>query len=163
MKADPLNTFSLQLQPLSDIHFNPDYDHDGIRKAHRPTLFALTGIAVFILLTGVTNFVNLATAQSVQRAKEIGIRKVLGASATNIVSLLSKEIVILVIIALLIASPAAWYFMHGWLQDFAYRINISWWVFGASGLSALAVAMLSISLQALKAATANPLKSLRSE
>lgn len=103
MKADPLNKFSFQLQPLSDIHFNSDYDHDGIRKANRPTLFILTGIALFILLIGVINFVNLATAQSIQRAKEIGLRKVLGSSRVRLVVQFYTETVIVVLVAALIA------------------------------------------------------------
>jgi putative ABC transport system permease protein len=81
----------------------------------------------------------------------------------GIVQLLSKDFVRLVLISFLIAVPAAWYFMHKWLQDFAYRIQISWWVFIIAGLLALAIALLTISMQAIKAAVANPVKNLRSE
>ena len=100
---------------------------------------------------------------SVQRIKEVGIRKVLGATAGNIVYLFSKEFIILIAIAFAIATPIAWYFMHQWLQDYVYRINISWWLFAASGLVAIIIALATISFQAIKAAIANPVKSLRTE
>ena len=87
----------------------------------------------------------------------------LGASVTNIVGLLSKDFIKLVAFALLIASPVAWYFMNKWLQDFAYRINIGWWVFVIAGLWLLLIALLTVSFQAIKAAIANPVKSLRTE
>jgi ABC-type antimicrobial peptide transport system permease subunit len=100
---------------------------------------------------------------AVQRIKEVGIRKVLGATAGNIVYLFSKEFIILISIAFLIATPLAWYFMNKWLQDYAYRINISWWLFAAGGLAAIIIALVTISFQAIKAAIANPVKSLRTE
>jgi putative ABC transport system permease protein len=93
----------------------------------------------------------------------VGIRKVLGASVTNIIGLLSKDFLKLVIIALLIAIPLAWYFMHNWLQDFAYRINIGWWVFAITGFAAVSIALITVSFQAIKAAISNPVKSLRTE
>ena len=98
-----------------------------------------------------------------RRKREIGIRKVLGASIANIVRMLSKDFIIMVIVALLIASPIAWYFMNRWLQDFTYRTNISWWVFIIAGLAAILIALITISLQAIKAAVANPVKSLKTE
>jgi putative ABC transport system permease protein len=88
---------------------------------------------------------------------------VLGASVINIVALLSKDFIKLVIIAFVIASPLAWWIMHNWLQDFAYRINISWWIFLGAGLLAIVIALATISFQAVKAAIANPVKSLRTE
>jgi len=99
----------------------------------------------------------------VQRIKEVGIRKVLGATAGNIVYLFSKEFIILIAIAFAIATPVAWYFMHQWLEDYAYRINIGWWIFLIAGVAAILIALLTISFQAIKAAIANPVKSLRSE
>ncbi len=106
---------------------------------------------------------GLTTFAAQQRVKEIGIRKVLGASVGSIVSLLSKDFLKLVGIALLVAVPIAWYYMHRWLQDFAYRIDIKWWVFLIAAIIAALVALLTISFQAFKAAVANPVKSLRTE
>ena len=118
------------------------------------------GITIFISCLGLF---GLALFTTEKRAKEISIRKILGASVTNIAAMLSKDFVILVIIALLIASPIALYFMNQWLQDFAYRINISWWMFTAAGLFAILIVLITVSFQAIKSATANPVKSLRSE
>jgi hypothetical protein len=117
-------------------------------------------ITIFISCIGLFGLA-LFTAQ--KRAKEISIRKILGASITNIVTMLSRDFVILIIISLLIASPIAWYFMSGWLQSFAYRINISLWVFILAGAAAIFIALLTISFQAVKAVIANPVKSLRTE
>ncbi len=118
------------------------------------------GISVFLACLGLLGLAGLAV---VNRTKEIGIRKVLGASVQSIVALLSKDFVKLVAVALLIASPLAWYFMNSWLKDFAYHINIGWWVFLLSGFIATVTAALTISTQAIKAALANPVKSLRAE
>jgi len=98
-----------------------------------------------------------------QRVKEIGVRKVLGANVSTIVALLSKDFLKLVLIAAIIAFPVAWYAMHNWLQDFAYRINIQWWVFVVAGILAALIALITVSFQAIKAALANPVKSLRTE
>ena len=117
-------------------------------------------IAIFLSCLGLY---GLASFMAVQRIKEVGIRKVLGASAGNIVYLFSKEFILLILIAFLIATPLAWYFMHQWLQDYVYRINISWWLFAAGGLGAILIALLTVSFQAIKAAIANPVKSLRTE
>ncbi len=117
-------------------------------------------IAIFLSCLGLY---GLASFMAVQRIKEVGIRKVLGATIANIVYLFSKEFIILIAIAFLIATPLAWYYMHQWLQNYAYRINISWWLFAAGGLAAIAIALATISFQAIKAAIANPVKSLRTE
>jgi putative ABC transport system permease protein len=117
-------------------------------------------IAIFLSCLGLY---GLASFMAVQRIKEVGIRKVLGASAGNIVYLFSKEFIILIAIAFAIATPIAWYYMHQWLQDYVYRIKISWWLFAAGGLAATIIALATISFQAIKAARANPVKSLRSE
>jgi putative ABC transport system permease protein len=117
-------------------------------------------IAIFLSCLGLY---GLASFMAVQRIKEVGIRKVLGATTGNIVYLFSKEFVILIAIAFAIATPLAWYYMHQWLQDYAYRINISWWLFAAGGLAAIIIALATISFQAIKAAIANPVKSLRTE
>ncbi|CAN5821293.1 ABC transporter permease [soil metagenome] len=117
-------------------------------------------IAIFLSCLGLY---GLASFMAAQRIKEVGIRKVLGATAGNIVYLFSKEFIILISIAFLIASPIAWYFMNQWLQDYVYRINISWWIFLAGGLVSIIIALATISFQAIKAAVANPVKSLRNE
>jgi putative ABC transport system permease protein len=98
-----------------------------------------------------------------QRRKEIGIRKVLGATVAAIVALVSKDFLKLVIVSIVIASPVAWYAMNNWLQDYAYRINIGFWVFVVAGIAAVIIAMATIGYHAVKAALANPVKSLRVE
>lgn len=118
------------------------------------------GISIFLACLGLF---GLAALAAINRTKEIGIRKVLGASVSNIINLLSKDFLKLIIIALIIASPLAWYFMNKWLQDFAYRINVGWIVFVATGAIVMLIALLTITFQALKAASANPVKSLRTE
>jgi len=118
------------------------------------------GIAIFLSCLGLY---GLASFMAVQRIKEVGIRKVLGASTGNIVYLFSREFILLIAIAFVIATPIAWYYMHQWLQDYAYRINISWWIFAAGGLAAIIIALATISVKAIKAAVANPVKSLRTE
>jgi len=117
-------------------------------------------IAIFIACLGLF---GLSAFTITQRIKEIGIRKVLGASVGSIVNLISKDFLLLVIIASIIAFPVAWYVMNNWLQDFAYRINIAWWIFIFAGAAALLIAFATISFQAVKAAVSNPVKSLRSE
>jgi len=118
------------------------------------------GIAMFLSCLGLY---GLASFMAVQRIKEVGIRKVLGATASNIVYLFSKEFVFLIIIAFAIATPLAWYFMHKWLENFAYRIELSWGLFLIAGIGSIVIALVSVSFQAIKAAIANPVKSLRSE
>jgi len=117
------------------------------------------GIAIFISCMGLF---GLAAFIAEQRTKEIGIRKVLGATVTDIVSMLSRDFVRLVVISIVIASPVAWYFMHQWLQDFAYRVPISWWIYGIAGACAVVIALATVSVQAIRAAMANPVESLRS-
>jgi putative ABC transport system permease protein len=118
------------------------------------------GVSIFLACLGL---LGLAALSAVNRTKEIGIRKVLGASLSGIIGLLSKDFMQLVLIAFGIATPLAWYFMNKWLQSFAYRINISWWVFLVAALVTVCIALLTISFQAIKASIANPVKSLRTE
>jgi putative ABC transport system permease protein len=106
---------------------------------------------------------GLAAFSAEQRNKEIGIRKVLGASVTGIVGLLSKDFLKLVIIAILIATPIAWYGMSKWLQAFAYKVDITWWMFALAGVIAVFIALITVSSQAIKAAVMNPVKSLKTE
>lgn len=123
-------------------------------------LDAFTLIAIFISGLGL---LGLATYSAQVRTREIGIRKVLGASIGQIGAMLSEDFIKLVFIAILIATPVAWWAAHKWLQDYAYRIHISWWIFLLAGLGAIVVALLTVSFQAIKAAVANPVKSLRTE
>jgi len=122
------------------------------------TIFSL--IAIFIAAMGLLGLVTYATQK---RSREISIRKVLGASMASIIALLSKDFLRLVLIAVVMAFPVGWLFMNKWLQDFAYRINIGWWVFGASAFTILFIALMTVCIQAVKAAMANPVRALRSE
>ena len=140
-----------------DESYNRQYKNDRL-FGQAFTLFA--GMAIFIACLGLLGLSAFGTAQ---RVKEIGIRKVLGASVTNIVFLLSKEFIWLVLVAFLIAGPIAWYIMHGWLQDFAYRISLDPLIFAGAGLTAVVIAVATISFQSIRAATTAPVKSLRSD
>ncbi|MBS1620939.1 MAG: ABC transporter permease [Bacteroidetes bacterium] len=119
--------------------------------------------SILTILIACLGLFGLVTYMAEQRTKEIGVRKVLGASVPNLVAMLSKDFLKLVAIASLFAFPVAWWVMHKWLQDFAYRINIEWWVFILAAFIALLIALLTVSVQAIKAALANPVKSLRTE
>jgi len=120
--------------------------------------FAALAIAISCLgLFGLTSFV------AEQRKKEIGVRKILGASVFNLWTLLSKDFVTLVLISFLVAIPMAYYFMHNWLQNYQYRTAMSWWVFLAAGCGALTITLATVSFQSIKAALTNPVKSLRTE
>jgi putative ABC transport system permease protein len=133
------------------------YQEDARRQK---ILTAAAAGAIFIACLGLF---GLATFAAERRRKEIGIRKVLGAGLGNITGLLTRDFLKLVVIAILLASPVAWWAMQKWLADFAYRIDIQWWMFGAAGLLAILIAFLTVGFQSLKAALANPVKSLRSE
>ncbi|MBL7871191.1 MAG: FtsX-like permease family protein, partial [Cyclobacteriaceae bacterium] len=140
-----------------------DEQIDAFYKAEERlfTLFKIfSGLAMFISCLGLW---GLATFAAQTRTKEIGIRKVLGASVNRIVILLSKDFLLLVVAAMVIASPLAWYGMNQWLQNYAFRITISWWIIGLTGIIAVLIAILTVSSQAIKAALSNPVDSLRSE
>jgi len=125
------------------------------------TLFLyFAGLAIFISCLGL---MGLASYSTVQRTKEIGVRKVVGASVGQIVFLLSREFLALVLVAFVVSAPIAWWLIEGWLKGFAYRVPVYWWVFAVAGLLALLIAILTVSFQAVKAAVANPVNSLRSE
>jgi len=117
-------------------------------------------LAIFISCLGL---LGLASYSTMQRTKEIGIRKAMGASVSNIISLLSKDFLKLVFVSFFIAAPVAWFFMRQWLKDFAYRTDISWWIFVIAGTTALLIALFTVSFQAIRAAISNPVKSLRTE
>jgi putative ABC transport system permease protein len=148
---DPFNYFFL------DDEFNAQYQSDQ-RFGEMFTIFSL--LAILIACFGL---IGLSAYNILQRTKEVGIRKVLGASVRNVVFILSKDFLALVIVSFIIAIPIAWFIMHSWLLDYAFRIDISWWVFGIAGMLAFAIALSTLSFQAIKAALANPVKSLRSE
>ena len=152
--------------------YNPDYpfeyhfvDEDYARKfegtRRTATLSALfAGLTILISCLGIF---GLASFMAVQRTKEIGVRKVLGASVVNLWKLLSRDFIVLILISLFVATPTAYYFMHHWLLQFQYRTSISVWIFAGAGLGALAITLLTVSYQSVKAALANPVNSLRSE
>jgi putative ABC transport system permease protein len=131
------------------------------REQSQQLLFGIfAGIAIFISCLGL---LGLSMFMAELRTKEIGVRKVLGASVSSIVALLSQDFLKLVVIAILIASPVAWYGMHSWLQDFAYHTEINWWVFALAAILSIAIALFTVSFQSVKAALMNPVKSLKSE
>lgn len=140
-----------------DEGFNAMYD---VEQKMGKIFIAFAILAIFIACLGLF---GLATYAASQRTKEIGIRKVLGATIPDITSMLSKDFIKLVLIAAIIIFPVAWYAMHKWLEEFAYRITISWWIFFLAAGVALLIAIITISFQAIKAAIANPVKSLRTE
>jgi len=173
-KLNPANSTEKDLQLAQNVFkdYNPQYpfnyhfvDEEYAKKfgeeKRTGTLAALfAGLTIFISCLGLF---GLATYMAENRIKEIGVRKVLGASVTSITTLLSKDFLKLVIISFLIATPIAWWAMNSWLQSYTYRINIQWWVFALAGILSVIIAVLTISYQAIKAAISNPVKSLRSE
>lgn len=140
-----------------------DDEFDKLYRADRKTsalIWIFSAIAIFISCLGLF---GLAAFTAERRVKEIGIRKILGAGMPDIVSLLSKEFIYMVLFSMIIAFPVAWWAMHKWLENFAYRINLELWMFLAAAVTALLIALITISFQAIKAAVANPVKSLRTE
>jgi putative ABC transport system permease protein len=129
-----------------------------VRIGNLASVFA--ALAIFISCLGLFGLSSFVTEQ---RTKEIGIRKIVGASVVNLWGMLSRDFVVLVLISSLIAVPIAYYYLNTWLQQYQYRTEISWWVFAATGGGALIITLLTVSLQAIKAAMMNPVNSLRSE
>jgi putative ABC transport system permease protein len=148
-------------QQFSYSFMDQDFDTTYRSENRLGTLFiSFSTLAILIACLGLF---GLAAYAAEQRTKEIGIRKVLGASVSGIVGMLSMDFIKLVFISIVIASPLAWYFMNKWLQDFAYRTDLHWWILGIAGAIAVLIAFFTISFQSVKAALANPVKSLRSE
>ncbi|WP_420151145.1 ABC transporter permease [Spirosoma sp.] len=148
-------------EPFSYTFLNEDFQKNYEAEARTSRIVSyFTAISILISCLGLF---GLAAFAAQQRTKEIGVRKVLGASVMNIVLLLSKDFLRLVVIAILIASPIAWWAMNKWLQNFAYKITIPWWIFVVAGLLATAIAFITVSFQSIRAALMNPVKSLRSE
>ena len=145
-----------------EYHFlNEDYQ--ALYKTEAQTATVFTTFSVLAILLACLGLFALTAFAITQRSKEIGIRKVLGASVPGLVRMLSKDFLKLVLISIVIATPLAWYFSKNWLQDFAYRIHLSWWVFIAAGSIATFIALFTVSIQSIKAAIVNPVKSLRTE
>jgi len=159
------------MQPIFEKHnpaqpFEYSFTDDDFNKkfAMENQVGKLSGIfAMLAILISFLGLFGLASFIAEQRVKEIGIRKVLGASITNLWGLLSRDFIVLVLISCFIASPVAYYSMHNWLQKYEYRTELSWWVFAVVGTGALATTLATVSYHALKASLANPVNSLRAE
>jgi ABC-type antimicrobial peptide transport system permease subunit len=174
VKLNPANSVADNLDKVQEIYrkYNPSYPFDyhfvdeeyaakfasEKRTGDLAALFA--GLTIFISCLGLF---GLATYMAENRIKEIGVRKVLGASVASITTLLSKDFLKLVILSIVIASPVAWWTMNSWLQTYPYRISIEWWVFALAGLVSIVIAVTTVSVQSIKAALSNPVKNLRSE
>ncbi|SFC10352.1 ABC transporter permease [Spirosoma endophyticum] len=146
--------------------FSYEFADDAFRQQYKSETIIrelATCFAVLAILISCLGLFGLAAFTAEQRTKEIGVRKVLGASVSSIITLLSTDFLKLVLLAIVIASPIAWWIMDKWLQDFAYKTELSWWIFALSGLLAVGIALLTVSFQSVKAALTNPVKSLRSE
>lgn len=147
--------------PFEYKFVDEDYASKFKSEQRTGTLAALfSGLTIFISCLGLF---GLAAYMAESRIKEIGVRKVLGASVTGITTLLSKDFVSLVVIAFVAASPVAWWFMHNWLQSYPYRVTIEWWIFAFAAILSILIALITVSYHAIRAATANPVKSLRTE
>ncbi len=151
---------------LGSVPFTYSFLDEEVQKQYETEITLSNIINSFTLMAIIISCLGLfglAAFSAEQRNKEIGIRKVLGASTTGIVQLLSKDFVKLVLIAFIIATPVAWWAMNKWLQEFAYKIDLSWWMFALAGVLAICIALITVCFQAIKAAVANPVRSLRSE
>ena len=157
-RPNSTNVHVYKLQPMNDVHFNPDYG--GLN----PVFLVVFGIiGLFLIVIACINFINISTAQAFYRSKEIGIRKVLGASVTSILKISVKEYLLFIALATVIAWPIAYFIAENWLSNFAYRIEINHFMILAISLSVLVITFFVVGLVSLKAATANPVKSLRTE
>jgi putative ABC transport system permease protein len=153
-----------ELSPNQQFNYNfLDDEFDKLYRSEQRTgdiAVSFTSLAIIIACLGLF---GLAAYAADQRTKEIGIRKVLGANVSTIVAMLSKDFMLLVLIAIFVAVPTSWYFMHKWLEGFAYHQNVQWWIIAVASLGAIAIAFITVSFQSIKAALANPVRSLRSE
>jgi putative ABC transport system permease protein len=140
-----------------------DQEYNHLYRSEQNIGRIFISFSFFSILIACLGLLGLVTYAAEQRLKEIGIRKVLGASIANLIMLLSNDFLKLIAIAALISFPIAWWGMNLWLQDFAYRTSISWWIFVIAGSLAVTIAMITVSYQALKAALTNPIKSLRTD
>ena len=140
-----------------DDHYNQQYQAD---QQFGQVFGIFSTLAIFIACLGLF---GLSSLTAIQRTKEIGVRKVLGASVSSILGLVSKDYIILMLFAIVLAVPVAWWIMAGWLEGFASRIPLAWWIFVIPALVVMAIAILTVSIHTLKAARTNPVKSLRYE
>jgi ABC-type antimicrobial peptide transport system permease subunit len=147
---------------LTELQFG-DEDYAAKFRQFKNVSLLISGFALVAIFISAMGLFGLTIYMAENRIREIGIRKVLGATVTGIAGLLAKDFLKLVMIAILIASPLAWWFMKFFLQQFEYRTDLSWWILVASGLSVMMIALLTISFRSIKAALANPVKSLRTE
>jgi putative ABC transport system permease protein len=148
-------------EPFSYALLDELYNETYVREQKMGSILKIFGMLT--ILVACMGLFGLVTFTAEQRVKEIGVRKVLGANVTEIVSLLSKDLIILVTISFVIAFPLGYYMMDKWLQDFAYKIEIQWWVFALAGITTLLIAFFTMSFKTIKSALANPVDSLRSE
>jgi putative ABC transport system permease protein len=150
--------------PANPLEYNfLDQTFNGLYKEDQQASFLIFVFAIIAVFISCLGLFGLASFTAAQRSKEIGIRKVLGATVSGITQMVTKDFLKLVLIAFVIAIPVSWMTMNKWLQAFAFRINLSWWMFALAGLVAIVIALITVSYQAIKAAVANPVKSLRSE
>jgi putative ABC transport system permease protein len=171
MRSDDLQKTLQQIEQthksvFPDENFNYTFLDESVAKMYggdRKTAQLINLAMAITILVSCMGLFGLAALTAEQRTREIGIRKVLGARVADITTMLSRDFVFLVLLALVISSPIAWYFMHKWLQDFPYHTDLGWWVFALAGLGAVAITLLTVSFHALRAALANPVKALRSE
>ncbi|MCF0073341.1 ABC transporter permease [Dyadobacter sp. CY261] len=153
-----------EVSPGSPFDYKFTDEQYALKFAAEERIATLSSVfAVLAILISCLGLFGLASFTAEQRTKEIGVRKVLGASVSNLWALLSREFVVLVIISFLISTPFAWYFLNGWLEKYEYRTEIPWWIFAAAGLGALAITLATVSYQAVRAALLDPVKSLKSE
>jgi len=145
-----------------EYRFLDDY-YNKLYVSEQRTATVFSTFATLAILLACMGLFGLAAFTTVQRTREIGIRKVLGANVRSIVMLIANDFLKLTLVAVVLASPLAWYFMHKWLQDFAYRIDIQWWIFILAGGLSVLIAFITVSFQSIRAALANPVESLRSE
>ena len=140
-----------------------DEEYNKLYIAEQKSVSIFTTFSSLAIILACLGLFGLAAFSTLQRIKEIGIRKVLGSSVSGIVLLISKDFIKLTLIAIVVATPVAWYLMNSWLKDFAFRVNLQWWVFVAAGSLAIVIAFITVGLQSIKAATMNPVKSLKGE
>jgi putative ABC transport system permease protein len=151
------------LQPVADIHLYNSFQSELTPGTPKSTVYIFLSIGIFILVLACINFINLCTARAIKRMKEIGIRKVTGASTFSILQVINKEFIAIVFMSILIISGIAYLVMQDWLKEYAFRIDFEWWFIPLAAATILGIALATVTLQSLKAASSNPVNSLNSE